>query len=166
MVPRTGYTDPEVESQVLYYSGHRHFHCLNTHVGCDAYDTIRYIESGYAGHLNDAQQFGLMQQLGTDLIFPEELCLLADKIYPNRSPVLTPYTSAQITRKSLVDRRKCRKFNSLILKYGIYVEHATADIKTNTYVGLFWRHPRNMLSCTVRVCTSLVCRRKAIGLIL
>jgi len=130
MVPRTGYTDPEVESQVLYYSGHRHFHCLNTHVGCDAYGTIRYIESGYAGHLNDAQQFGLMQQLGTDLIFPEELCLLTDKIYPNRSPVLTPYTSAQITSKSLVDRRKCRKFNSLILKYGIYVEHATADIKT------------------------------------
>ena len=31
MVPRTGYTDPEVESQVLYYSGHRHFHCLDQH---------------------------------------------------------------------------------------------------------------------------------------
>ena len=97
-----------------------------------------------------------MQQLGTDLIFPEELCLLTDKIYPNRSPVLTPYTSAQITSKSLVDRRKCRKFNSLILKYGIYVEHATADIKIYKYVGLFWRHPMNMLSCTVRVCASLV----------
>ena len=56
---------PEVEPQKLYYSRHRHFHCLHTQVVCDSYGTIRYTESGlmYAGHLNDAQQFGLMQQL-------------------------------------------------------------------------------------------------------
>ena len=65
---------PEVEPQELYYLGHRHFHCLHTQVVSDAYGTIRYIESGYAVHLNDAQPFGLMRQLGTDLIFPEELC--------------------------------------------------------------------------------------------
>ena len=64
---------PRVEPQKLYYSGHRHFHCLYTQVVCDAYVTIRYIESAYADHLNDAQQIGLMQKLGTDLIFPEML---------------------------------------------------------------------------------------------
>ena len=70
---------PEVEPQELYYLGHRHFHCIHTQVVSDAYGTIRYID------LNDAQQFGLMRQLGTDLIFPEELCLLADNFYPNRT---------------------------------------------------------------------------------
>ena len=31
----------------------------------------RYIQSGFLGHLNDAQQFALMGQLGTDLEFPD-----------------------------------------------------------------------------------------------
>ena len=73
MVPRAD-IQTEVEPQELYYLGHRHFHCPHTQVVSDAYGTIRYIESGYAVHLNDAQPFGLMRQLGTDLIFPEELC--------------------------------------------------------------------------------------------
>ena len=58
---------PEVEPQELYYLGYRHIHCLHTRVVSDAYGTIRYID------LNDAQQFGLMRQLGNDLIFREEL---------------------------------------------------------------------------------------------
>lgn len=43
------------EPQDIYYSGHRHFHCLHTQVICDVDGTIRYVESGYPGHLNDAQ---------------------------------------------------------------------------------------------------------------
>ena len=147
-----------MEPQELYYLGHRYFHCLHTQVVSDAYGTIRYID------LNDAQQFGLMRQLGNYLIFPEELCLLADQIYPNRTPVLTYYASAQLARRPLVERRTYRKFNSLIRKYRIRVEHAIADLKTYKYVESLWRHPIDMLSSTV--CASLVCRRKAIGLIL
>ena len=130
---------------------------LHTQVVSDAYGTICYID------LNDAQQFGLMRQLGTGLIFPEELCFLADKIYPNRTPVLTSYTYAQLADMPLVERRTHRKFNSLIRKYRIHVEHAISDLKTYTYVESLWRHPMDMLSSTVGV--SLVCRRKAIGLI-
>ena len=74
-----------------------------------------------------------MRQLGTYQIFPEELCLLADKICPNRTPVLTSYTSAQLARRPLVERRTYRKFNSLIRKYRIRVEHAIADLKTYTF---------------------------------
>ena len=85
-----------MEPQELYYLGHRYFHCLHTQVVSDAYVTIVYKT------LNDAQQFGLMRQLGTDLIFPEELCLLADKRYPNRTHVLTSYPSAQLARRPLV----------------------------------------------------------------
>jgi len=108
-----------------------------------------------------------MQQLGFDRIFPEELCVLANKIYPNRSPVLTLYTSAQLARRPLVERRTCRKFNSLIRKYGIRVEHASVDLNTDKYVGSRWRHPVDMLSFTVRVTVhaSLGCIRKGIGLI-
>ena len=47
---------PEVEPQELYYLGHRHFHCLHTHVWDN---TLHRFE------------FGLMRQLGTYLIFPE-----------------------------------------------------------------------------------------------
>ena len=122
---------PEVEPQELYYLGHRHFHCLHTQVVSDAYGTIRYIG------LNDAQQFGLLRQLGTDPIFPEELCLLADIIYPNRSPVLTSYRSAQLARRPLEERRTYRKFNYLIRKYRIRVEHAIADIKQISMLGHF-----------------------------
>jgi len=53
---------------------------------------------------------------------------LADKSYPNRTPVLTSYTSAQLARMPLVERRTYRKFNSLIRKYRIRVEHAIADL--------------------------------------
>ena len=50
---------------------------------------IRYIQSGFLGHLNDAQQFALMDQLGTGLEFPDNCNLLGDKIYPNRGNVVT-----------------------------------------------------------------------------
>ena len=50
---------------------------------------IRYIQTGFLGHLNDAQQFALMDQLGTGLEFPDNCNLLGDKIYPNRGNVVT-----------------------------------------------------------------------------
>ena len=58
---------------------------------------------------------------------------MADKIYPNRTPVLTSYTSAQLARVPRLERRTYRKFNSLIRKYRIRVEHAIADLKTYTF---------------------------------
>ena len=35
----------------------------------NAREIIRYVESGLTGHLNDAQTFGLMRRIGTDLCF-------------------------------------------------------------------------------------------------
>ena len=137
---------PEVEPQELYYL--RHGHSLPSHSNCFwcVWDNTLHT---FEWH------FGLMRQLGTDLIFLEELCLLADKICYS-TPVLTSYTS-QLARRPLVERRTCRKFNSLIRKYRIRVEHAIADLKTYKYVGSLWRHPLDMLPSTV--CASLVGRR-------
>ena len=76
----------------------------------DATGIIRYIESGFIGHLNDAQTFGLVRRIETKLCFPEQCVLLGDKIYPNGNCIMTPYTAAQLARK--VDRMK-RKFKKL-----------------------------------------------------
>ena len=75
----------------------------------DATGIIRYIESGFMGHLNDAQTFGVMRRIGTELCFPEQCVLLGDKIYPNGNYIMTPYTVAQLARKEDRMKRKCKK---------------------------------------------------------
>ena len=52
---------PIVERQENYCSGHRQYHAIHTQIIDD--------NCGFLGHLNDAQQFALMDQLGTDLEF-------------------------------------------------------------------------------------------------
>ena len=58
----------------------------------DATGFIRYVENEFMGYLNDAQTFGLMRRIGTELCFPEQCILLGDKIYPIGNCIMTPYT--------------------------------------------------------------------------
>ena len=37
-----------------------------------------------------------MRQIEIDLPFPDDLYLLRNKIYPNRHPIMTPYTRQQV----------------------------------------------------------------------
>ena len=121
----------------------------------DATGIIRYIESGFMGHLIDAQTFGLMRRIGTELCFPEQCVLLGDKIYPNGNCIMTPYTAAQLARKEDQMKRKCKKLNRNIRYYRIGVEHQiTSSV---------WRHPRPLLSQLVTICAGLVCRKKLDG---
>ena len=83
---------------------------------------------------NDAQQFASMDQLKTDLEFPDN-CYLLGKIYPNRGNVVTQFTAQQIARKPGNQRRKCLKFNRFVQRYRIGVEHAIAELKTYKSVG-------------------------------
>jgi len=152
-----------VHGQRQYYSGHRQYHCIHSQVVVDCTGRIRHIETGFLGHQNDAQQFNLMSKIGHDLPFPDQCVLLADKIYPNRFPLMTPYTSAQIRRRD--NRRQCRRLNRTISKYRIVVEHAIAEIKAYKCVSSIWRHKRHFLAATVRLVAKLVVRRKLIGLI-
>ena len=103
---------PMNEPQQQFYSGNRSYHCLHTQMVVDATGIMRYIESGFMGHLNDAQKIGLMRRIGTELCFPEQCVLLGDKIYPNGNCTMTPYTAAQLARY-----------------YRIGVEHAFAELK-------------------------------------
>ena len=126
---------------------------------------ISDIQSGFLGHLNDAQQFALMDQLGTDLEYPDNCYLLGDKIYQNRGNVVTQFTAQQIARKPGNQRRKCLKFNRFVQHYRIWVEHGIAELKTYKSVGSLWRHPRPYLSsvtCTC-ICAGINCRKKRTG---
>ena len=40
----------------------------------DATEIIRYVECGLTGHLNDAQTFGLMCRIGSELYFTLTMC--------------------------------------------------------------------------------------------
>ena len=123
---------------------------------------IRYIESGFMGHLNDAETFGLMRRIRTELYFPEQCVLLGDKIYPNGN-CMTPYTAPQLARKEDRMKRKCKKLNRNIRYYRIGVEHAFAELKQYKTTSSVWRHPRPLLSQLVTICAGLVCRKKLDG---
>ena len=70
---------PIVEPQEQYYSGHRQYHAIHTQIVVDNLGTIRFIQSGFLGHLNDAQQFAMMDRLGIDMPFPHHCYILGDK---------------------------------------------------------------------------------------
>ena len=67
---------PMNEPQQQFYSGNRSHHCLHTQMVVDATGIIRYFESGFMGHLNDAQTFGFMRKIGEELCFSEQCVLL------------------------------------------------------------------------------------------
>lgn len=123
---------------------------------------ICYVESGFLGHQNDAQQYMMMRQIGADaaLNFPEECVLLGDSIYPNRHPVITPFTRQQINRKPDHQKRKSRKLNRTIAEYRIPVEHAIGDLNKYKVMGTLWRHPRQKLRQIVETCAEFVNRRQ------
>jgi len=152
---------PQTDPQELYFSGHRHFHTIHTQVVVDNAGRICHIQSGFLGHQNDAQQFGMMPQIGynAELNFPQNI-LLADKIYPSRYPLVTPYTRRQLNLRPPHIRRKCRKLNRLITHYRVKVEHAICDIKRYRVIGTLWRHPRRKMKKIVELCGAFVRRRQ------
>ena len=74
----------------------------------DATGIIRYVESEFMGYLNDAQSFGLMRMIGTELCFLEQCVLLSDKIYSIGNCIMTPCTAAHLARKEDRMKRKCK----------------------------------------------------------
>ena len=83
-----------------------------------------------------------MRQIEIDLPFPDDLYLLRNKIYPNRHPIMTPYTRQQVAAEPANLQEKCCKMNKLITEYRVKVEHAIGDIKRYNILGRLWRHKR------------------------
>ena len=152
---------PMNEPQEQFYSGHRHTHCLHTQILIDNKKHIRFVRSGFLGHQNDAQQYALLPSIGPgqELDFPRDCVILADKIYPNRQPIITPYKRHQLRQKPRRERRKCKKLNTRMSACRVYVEHVIRKLKSFKVIGSVWRHPREKLNKIVELCAGLVERQ-------
>ncbi|XP_031555303.1 uncharacterized protein LOC116292177 [Actinia tenebrosa] len=59
---------PLAEPQRPFYSGHRHYHCLNTQLVMDNESHIRFLQAGFLGSTHDATAYRLMQPIGPGLV--------------------------------------------------------------------------------------------------
>ncbi|CAH3026722.1 unnamed protein product, partial [Porites evermanni] len=84
---------PQVEPQAQFYSGHRHYHVMNTQLIVDNQGNIVFLQAGFLGSMNDAGNFILMDRIGpgTACDMPRRTVLLADKGYGDFVPLLTPF---------------------------------------------------------------------------
>lgn len=121
---------------------------------------ICHLESGFLGHQNDAQQFFLMSyKIGRGLPFPLDCFILGDKIYPNRCPIITPFSQHQIVTRNHQDQRKRRKFNTIVSFYRTLVERTICKLKKYKILSSIWRHPRTKFAYGVDIVAGLVCRQ-------
>ena len=116
---------PQVEPQAQFYSGHRHYHVMNTQLIVDNQGNIVFLQAGFLGSMNDAGNFILMDRIGpgTACDMPRRTVLLADKGYGDFVPLLTPFRAAQIRRMQMHQQRRARKFNRKLSQCRVIVEH-------------------------------------------
>ena len=55
---------PEVEPQWEFYSGHRHYHLMNTQLIVDLHENIVFLQAGFLGSMNGVGNFHLMERIG------------------------------------------------------------------------------------------------------
>ncbi|CAC5407160.1 unnamed protein product [Mytilus coruscus] len=127
----------------------------------DNQKNICYVHSGFLGHNNDAFCYQQIRQIGPGLEndFPAHCFILADSIYPNAPPLVTPFKSTDIVRRPRLEQKRQRKFNLLHGKRRVYVEHVIKELKTFRVIGALYRHPRWEMSSIVELCTALAKRR-------
>lgn len=151
---------PEVEPQRQFYSGHRHYHLMNTQLIVDNLGNIVFLQAGFLGSMNDSGNFNLMERIGpgTNYDMPQNVFLLADKGYADTPPLVTPFRALQIRRMARGDQRRARRFNRTIAKCRILVEHTIKHVKTYRSISSIWRHPRWFQPIVVELCTFLAQR--------
>lgn len=151
---------PEAEPQWQFYSGHRHYHLMNTQLIIYNLGNIVYLQAVFLGSINDAGNFNLMERVGpgTNYDMPGDVFLLADKGYADRPPLVTPFRTTQIRRMARADQRRARIFNQKLSKCRIIVEHTFKHVKTYRAISTIWRHPRWFQPIVVELCTFLAQR--------
>ena len=60
------------------------------------------VQSGFMGHCNNAKTYRLMPNIGPgeQLNFANQYMLLTDKMYPNGHPLMTPFSTQEISLPS------------------------------------------------------------------
>lgn len=135
---------PSNEPQREFYSGHRHYHLLNTQMVCDNRGHIRFLQTGFLGSTHDSLSYRLMVPVGPGLTLdiPQGVVFLADKGYPDAPPLLTPFIQIQIRRLGYRQRNKARRFNREHSRRRIKIEHVFKNLKDYKCTTGIWRHPR------------------------
>ncbi|CAC5415812.1 unnamed protein product [Mytilus coruscus] len=102
-----------------------------------------------------------IKQIGPGLEndFPAHCFILADSIYPNAPPLVTPFKSTDIVRRPRLEQKRKRKFDLLHRKRRVYVEHIIKELKTFRVIGALYRHPRWEMASIVELCAALAKRR-------
>ena len=59
---------PQVEPQAQFYSGHCHYHVMNTQLILDNQENIVFLQAGFFGSMNDAGNCILMGELDLELL--------------------------------------------------------------------------------------------------
>ena len=164
---------PKTERETLYYSGHRHFHCVHTQIIVDNNGVLRYIKSGFKGHNNDATTFRQLSSIG-----PNEQLDFPPPPPPPPPPPITIYwlikytlqgtllshhfSAAQILRRPLYERAACRRFNRELSKRRMIVEHAIRNLKLFRVIGTLYRHPRRKVVMIVEtLCWTVLLQSRA-----
>ena len=135
---------PLIEPQRPLYSGYRHYHCMNTQLVMDNEGHIRFVQAGFLGSTLDAVSFRLMEPFGPgrNLDLPTNAKLFAVKVYTDGGSLLTPVRANQIPLLSHRDRRRARRFNTILSKRRVKIEHGFEEMKTYKAIGQIWRQPR------------------------
>ena len=152
---------PLTEPQRPFYSGHRHYHCVNTQLVIDNEGRIRFLQAGFLGSTHDAISFRLMEPIGPghNLDIPPNAKFLADKGYPDGGSLLTAVRAGQMHLLNHRERRRARKFNRALEKRRVKIEHVFKEVKTFKAIGQIWRHPRRLMPVCVELATILAERR-------
>ena len=151
-------------TQRLYYSGHRKYHCIHSVVIIDNEKRIRYIHSGFRGHLNDDNIYRELPQISPNgqLQFPGECWLLADSIYPYQHPLITPFKQNQINAVPPEDTGSMVDFNEEHKIHRVYVEHVIGQLKSFRCISYIFCHRKIKLARLVDLCAALSQRRVAL----
>ncbi|EDO30529.1 predicted protein [Nematostella vectensis] len=91
---------PLTEPQILFYSGHRHYHCFNTLLIIDNQGHLRYVHAGFMGSMHDATSYRRMPQIGPGLplSLPHGAHFLANRAYPDGVSLLTAVRAQQMPK--------------------------------------------------------------------
>ena len=54
---------PLTESQREFFSGHRHYHLMNTQSIVDNLGNMVFLQAGFLGSMNDAGNFNMMERI-------------------------------------------------------------------------------------------------------
>ena len=148
-------------TQRPFYNGYRHYHCMNTQLVMDNEGHIRFVQAGFLGSTYDAVSFRLMEPIGPgrNLDLPPNAKFLADKAYPDGGSLLTSVRANQMPLLNHRDRRRARRFNTLLSKRRVRIEHVFKEMKTYKVIGQIWGHPRWLMPVCVELVTLLSERR-------